>query len=174
MVPNRYGRTAVAAALMLAAAALSGCREDEDDTLPSSSETATESAPAPAVQSSEWLEISDSEEPVAFLARITESAPGDVEPRLKALDAQYRESARMVANRIAQLWYEVHANDPDLTLTQLLDDLSRPDATRDSESFGPIVQQYLVQRREGVDHPLAARAALSGQSADHISPAGAQ
>ncbi len=162
MVPKRPSTTAVVAALIMAAATLSACRQDEDETLPSASETAAETTPASPAQGGAWLEIGDSEDPADFLARITDTPRADIEPRLTALDAQYRESARMVVNRAAQLWYEVHANDPDLPLTRLLDDLSRPDAMRDSESFGPIVQQYLVQRRAGVDHPAAAEAALSG------------
>ncbi len=160
---GRYGRGAIAALLIGAVMALPGCRQDEeDDSLPPSSEAAQTQQADPGAQGSAWLELDDGEDPADFLARVTGATPADIEPRLTALNGQYRESARMVANRIAQLWTEVHANDPDLPLTRLLDDLSRPDAARDSESFGPIVQQYLVQRRAGVDHAGAARAALSG------------
>lgn len=162
MMSARHPRMAVATLLVCAALVVPGCRQDdEDDSLPSSSEAAAIQTDTPE-QGRAWLEIDDNEDPATFLARITGAAPGDIEPRLTALNGQYRESARMVANRVAQLWYEVHANDPDLPLTRLLDDLSRPDAARDSESFGPIVQQYLVQRRAGVDHAAAAHAAISG------------
>lgn len=143
-------RFVVHAAMLLA---LSACYEEDDQTLPST----TTDKPAVA-QDAHWLEVDDPRSPVAFLASQSGIAEAILAPRLQALSAHYRESPRMIANRVLQLWQEY----PDQPMDGLMTDLVPADG-RAEESLGPVVQQYRVLRANGVDH-ADAMAKITGRT----------
>lgn len=144
---------------------VAACREEEDETLPASSATpsAQVGATPAGTGGTDWLDIDEDEAPADFVARVTGVDAAEVAPRIALLAQQYREGPRMIANRTVQLWSEVHPNDPDMTLGRLLDDLAAPGRGAQNVSLGPVIQQYLIQRRNGVDHASAIRAATKGE-----------
>ncbi|MTH64057.1 protein moxZ [Paracoccus shanxieyensis] len=141
------GRYAVSAAILLA---LSACYEEEDQTIPS--DTDAQVAPAPEAH---WLEVGDPRAPETFLAEETGLPPAPLAAQLADLAAQYRESPRMIANRVLQLSREY----PDTPLERMMRDLL-PREGLPERSLGPVAQQYRVLRAGGADHATAMSAAL--------------
>ena len=112
---------------------------------------------------SDWLDPGDSRDPADWLAAAEEGAgsvlqSSRIAPLLDRADQRFDESARMIANRIAQ----VRAEFPDLRAERLLDDLLTPDG--DDRAFGVVVQHYLVLRRSGLDHAGAVAAIFATSS----------
>lgn len=99
----------------------------------------------------DWLALEDRRDPAEWLA--WRAGPPADASRLRALLAEtarhYEETPRMIANRVAQISDQVaDAAPPDL----LADFAFDPSGSR---SFGAVAQQYLVLRRQGLDHPRA-------------------
>lgn len=150
-----YARCAVTLA-MAALLALSACREDEDATIPAAPHASAE-APADA---RDWLGVGDARSPLAFVADSTGLPRGELSPGLDALAAHYRESPRMIANRVVQLWEQPPGALP--ALPQLMADLLPRGAGQ--HSLGPVIQQYRVLREQGADHATAIAAAVEGEA----------
>lgn len=151
---------------LLCSIALAGCGEREEEKLTGvrtrAVEAAGAAAPAPA---DEWLAMDERTPPATFLAQATGGDEAELAPLLESLSTRYRESPRMIANRLVQVWRETRASDPDLTAARLLHDFAPPPATPGAapvESVGPAVQQYFVLRRQGASHEAAVSAALGG------------
>lgn len=146
---------AVAAILCLAA-----CYEEKDETISQAESNAeiqpqARPQPGPAVSArpgdpedgaaagqGRWLPVGDARDLLA--------------ERLDALAGRYRESPRMIANRVLQLWQD----HPEVALPQLMADLL-PQGPGDERSLGPVAQQYRVLRDQGRSHAEAA-AAVTG------------
>lgn len=124
---------------------LSACYEEDDQILPSA-------APVEATsdENAHWLGVTDTRAPDAFLAEQSGLAPDVLEPRLKALSDYYRESPRMIANRVLQLWQEY----PETPLDKLMADLV-PERAMADRSLGPVAQQYRTLRKGGAGHDEA-------------------
>lgn len=150
-----YARCAVTLA-MAALLALSACREDEDATIPAAPHAATE-APADA---RDWLDVGDARSPLAFMAESTGLPESELSPGLDALAAHYRESPRMIANRVVQLWEQPPGAVP--PVPQLMAELLPKGAGQ--HSLGPVIQQYRVLREQGADHATAMTAAVEGET----------
>ena len=150
-----YARCAVTLA-MAALLALSACREDEDTTIPAAAHDAAEAPEA----AQDWLEVGDDRTPLAFMADSTGLPQGELSPGLQALAAHYRESPRMIANRLVQLWEQPPAPMPGLP--QLMRDLLPKGPGQ--LSLGPVIQQYRVLREQGADHATAIAAAVKGEA----------
>lgn len=145
-----------ALAFALAGAAvilLSACR-DEDATLPAASGQDLHAEP----NAPDWLEASENETPLAFLARVSQAPPGLIAPSLERAAAMYDDSPRMIANRTAQLWQEIRQkDDPPMPMHVLLDQLAlRQDVP--NRSIGPVIQHYRVLRAQGHPHDAAMQA----------------
>ncbi|RDW13393.1 protein moxZ [Paracoccus thiocyanatus] len=141
------GRSAAGMAILLV---LSACYDEDDQTLPSA--VPGESV---AAQSTHWLEVGDTRSPETFLSAESGLPAQTLAPLLGALSAHYRESPRMIANRVLQLWQEY----PDTSLERMMTDLV-PAQDAPEESLGPIAQQYRVLRAGGVGHADAVAAAM--------------
>lgn len=136
------GRYAATAAIFLV---LSGCYEEKDETIPQPAQDSAAAAPADAAPA--WLEVDDPRTPEAFLAGASGLPAAQLAPSLAALAGHYRESPRMIANRVLQLWLEY----PDVPLDRMMADLVPP-ADAPQQSLGPVAQQYRVLRNRGADH----------------------
>lgn len=151
--PSRCDRAlALSAAIALALAA---CKEDEEEknAIASPSRTAgTAAAQSTSRASGFWLSAGDPDTPSAFLARMTGSDPVLVAARFPAVAARYRESPRMVANRVLQLWNDSSGADLPGLLT-LLAARGGEDGAR--QGIGPLVQRYRVLRDRGLAHDAA-------------------
>ena len=124
------------------------CREDEDEVIAAKQRT----SPAPAAAAPEWLQVADPRQPAAYLAQVTGQTAPELSPGLTVLARHYRESDRMIANRLAQLWATAP---PDLpALPRLMQDLIPPDDGQ-HRSLGPVIQQYRVLRDQGTSHDEA-------------------
>lgn len=167
--PRLCHALAVAAILCLAA-----CYEEKDETI-SQAESNAEIQPqarpqsGPAVSArpgdtedgaaagqGRWLPVGDARDPVAFMAEASDAPRDLLAERLDALAGRYRESPRMIANRVLQLWQD----HPEVALPQLMADLL-PQGPGDERSLGPVAQQYRVLRDQGRSHAEAA-AAVTG------------
>src|SRR5690606_8767287 len=151
-------RLASAAALALTAIfSLAGCYEDEDDKVlasPTAGETTVSSS------GSEWLDPDASEPPPLFVARATGSDPALFAEHFAEVDARFRESSRMVANRLVQLWHESRQSEQQSDLLDLMQSLAADQTATRTISLGSLVQQYRVLRGQGQDHDAAIKAAL--------------
>lgn len=145
-----YGLAGVAVIL------LSACR-DEEPTLPAASSQDVQAEP----NEPDWLEASENETPLAFLARVSQTTPGSIAPSLSRAAATYDDSPRMIANRTTQLWHEIRQkDDPLIAIHVLLDQLAmRQDAP--DRSIGPVIQHYRVLRAQGHPHDAAMQAATA-------------
>ncbi len=150
VVPRR-GYAATAAIFL----ALSGCYEEKDETIPQPAQDSAAVAPADAAP--DWLEVEDPRTPEAFLAGASGLPAAQLAPSLATLTAHYRESPRMIANRVLQLWREY----PDVSLDRMMADLVPP-ADAPQQSLGPVAQQYRVLRDRGADHAEALAGARGG------------
>ncbi len=144
-----FGRYTASMSILLA---LSACYEEDNQTLPST--TARETAIG---ESPHWLEVDDARAPQTFLATESGLSPDALAPLLDELSAHYRESPRMIANRVLQLWQEY----PDIPLDRLMTDLV-PAQDTPEESLGPVAQHYRILRANGASHADAA-AVVMGQ-----------
>ena len=151
--PRRLG------VLLAVGLTLSACYEDEDQTLPASTEAATEKT-----EGDTWLEPGADENPAAFLARLSHEDEAALAPRLEAVAARNREGPRMTANRIGQLWQDMTQAGEQIEMTALLDQFAQTRQVPE-KSIGPILQQYRVLRDQGRDH-TAAMTALSEPTDD--------
>lgn len=154
-ISGGYARFAVTLA-MAAVLVLPACREDDDVTIPAAAHDTAE-APQGA---RDWLEVGDARTPLAFMAESTGLPQGELSPGLDALAAHYRESPRMIANRVVQLWEQPPAALPELP--QLMADLLPKGAGQ--PSLGPVIQQYRVLREQGAGHATAIAAAVEGEA----------
>lgn len=137
---------------------LTGCYEDEEETLPRASEPAPAERPAPG--ETKWLEVTSNEEPASFVARLSGADTGQIDQRLVRAEAHYRESRRMIANRIVQLWDEIGQREGDaIDILELMDQLIATDATSE-RSIGSVIQNYRILRIEGADHQAAIATAI--------------
>jgi hypothetical protein len=154
VIPADYGRfliTLAATALLL----LAGCREEEELTIPAGSRTSNEATAA----AGDWLEIGDGRTPLAFLAEGTGLPESELSPGLDALAAHYRESPRMIANRVLQLWERPPGAVP--APPELMHDLlPRHGQGKGKDSLGSVMQHYRVLREQGLDHTDAIAAAV--------------
>lgn len=155
-VNETHPRTVALALASAAVILLQACR-DEETTLPAASDQgqhAEQDAP-------DWLEASENETPLAFLARVTQTAPRSISPSLARAAATYDDSPRMIANRTAQLWHEIRQkDDPPMAIYVLLNQLAmRQDAP--DHSIGPVIQHYRVLRAQGHPHDAAMQAATA-------------
>lgn len=141
------GRYAAGIAVLLA---LGACYEEDDQTLPSA-----KPRQALAAESTHWLEVDDARSPEAFLSTESGLPSRTLAPLLSALSAHYRESPRMIANRVLQLWREY----PDTPLDRIMIDLM-PAQDMHEKSLGPVAQQYRVLRASGADHTDALATAM--------------
>lgn len=132
---------------------LGGCREDEDETLPAN--------PIPAQQEdgdpgeNEWLEVTSTEMPVDFIARVTAVPAGKIAPRLDRATALYQESPRMIANRSVQLWQEIRQHHEEIDIIRLLDDLAPENTPPRTDSLSAVIQDYRMLRSQGIAHATA-------------------
>lgn len=139
---------------------LSGCYETEDETLLGGGET--EMVRESMAASGDWLETTDDEKPLAFIARVTGTDSVRVAAGFARVSALYRESPRMIANRVVQLWQEVEQKDDrKIDMAMLLDELTTIGGTPE-HSLGAVIQQYRVVRAQGHDHATAIIAATGG------------
>ena len=132
---------------------LCGCREEEAETLPASSEAQSEvmrDADAGA-----WLEVTNTETPLDFISRVTDAPAAEIAPRLDRAIALYQESPRMIANRSVQLWQEIGENQEEIPISYLLDGLAPEDITLQTDSLTAVIQNYRVLRSQGKDHATA-------------------
>lgn len=147
--------------------ALSGCREDEDDTLPALGDAAAGAAPGAswAAPGGEWLEPTEDEPPLVFIARVTGAPQDEVAPHLQHAADVYRESPRMIANRAVQLWDEIgRKDDVPVDIVTLLAQLA-PGGDTPGHSIGPVIQHYRVLRGQGADHAAAMAGAVRQDAA---------
>lgn len=154
----RFGRDiAIRRCLMKVAVvlALSACYEEEDQTIAPDADVAPKAQPA--ATGTHWLEVDDARRPDEFLAGETGQSAETLSGPLQALSAHYRESPRMIANRVLQLWQEY----PDTPLDRLMRDLVPAPGTPE-RSLGPIAQQYRVLRNDGADHDQAIAGTMRG------------
>lgn len=152
---------ALLGAMLIALTVLSGCREEKDQTLPSTAEQAAGQTPDEPVPLY-WLEPDSDETPDDFIARLSETPRADIAPRLDRAEAIYQDSRRMIANRVVQLWQEIAEKDAAaMDLPALLDQLTAPDSVQVS-SIGAVVQHYRMLRSQGMDHDRAIATALAG------------
>lgn len=135
--------------------ALPGCREDRDETIPAAARPTAEAPP----EARDWLEVGDPRAPLAFMADATRLPPGELSPGLVALEHHYRESPRMIANRVIQLWEQPPGALP--PVPRLMADLL-PRADGPPRSLGPVIQHYRVLRENGLDHDRAIAGAVNG------------
>lgn len=150
----------VRALSIIALVVLCGCYEEEDETLPAAEET--EVVSESIAGSGSWLETNDEEKPLAFVARVTGGDADRIALGLARASALYRESPRMIANRVVQLWQEVEQKDDrGIDMAMLLDDLTTI-GTMPKHSLGAVIQQYRVMRAQGLDHATAITAAIGG------------
>lgn len=147
-----------AAALGLFAAA--GCSEREGEALSGARAQAEAQAASPIPDS--WLAVDERVPPAVFFAEAVGGEASELGPPLERLAAHYRESPRMIANRLVQLWPSLHAEDPALTPARLIADFTpeAESAAGPMESLGPAIQHYRVLRGQGADHRTAVAAAL--------------
>lgn len=145
---------------LVAVIALSGCYESEDETI--SAEDEVQSQAPEAAASGFWLDATDDEQPLAFVARATDTPAERLAPGLERASALYRESPRMIANRAVQLWQEIREKDGDqIDMVTLLDDLTTTSGAAE-HSLGSVIQRYRVLRTQGQDHATA----ISGAAAN--------
>lgn len=154
-MPQRRTAPGYRQALALAAIlCLSACYEEEDKTISQAdsttqAEVAADDAGA-AGAPGQWLQVDDARDPAQFLAEVSGAPQAELSQRLVALAARYRESPRMIANRLLQLWQD----HPEVPLPQMMADLL-PRTPGDEHSLGPVAQQYRVLRDEGRSHAEA-------------------
>ena len=132
---------------------LCGCREEEAETLPASSESQSEvmgDAEADA-----WLAVTNTETPLDFISRVTGAPAAEIAPRLDRATALYQESPRMIANRSVQLWQEIGEKQEEIPISDLLDGLAPEDVTLQTDSLTAVIQNYRVLRSQGKDHATA-------------------
>lgn len=153
-MPQRR-KIAVPRALLALAASLclAGCYEEEDQTI--AQPAAPVERPAATGDAAPWLEVGDPRSPLDFLAEASGSSAPALAPGFEALAVRYRESPRMIANRLLQLSHD----HPEIPLPQLMADLL-PGAGGPQHSLGPVAQQYRVLREQGRDHAAAVAGAL--------------
>lgn len=155
---SRGGLTLALAAML----ALSGCYEEEDETLPASTQGQEETGVIPDT----WLDVGDGEAPLAFIARVTGEEAGQLAPLLSQAARRYRESPRMIANRVVQLQAEIRQRgEADISAVSLLQALTAGDRTPHGGSLGAVVQYYRVSRLQGADHAQALAGAMEDRAA---------
>lgn len=133
--------------------ALGGCREEENDTLPARSTPAQhEKDPS---GSDEWLEVTNTETPLNFIARVTGAPAAQIALPLDRATALYQESPRMIANRSIQLWQEIGQNYQEIDIIELLDDLAPENTRLQSRSLSAVIQDYRMLRSQGAGHTAA-------------------
>lgn len=138
--------------LCCAVLVLAACYEEDGDTLPGNAAT-----PAPVASGATWLDPADPETPAAFLSRQSGQDMARIAPALNGAAERYRESPRMIANRILQLAAEMRLRgDPAPPLDDLLATLAAA-GPGIGDSIGPVVQHYRVLRDQGRDHATALR-----------------
>ncbi len=151
-------RAMIFAALL---AGLFGCSEGEEE-IPSARAAAEAERAAQSLAADEWLNVDEGVPPALFLAQATGADAAELAAPLEKLAARYRESPRMIVNRLIQLWRAARDDDPELTPLRLVEDFTPEDrdAARPLESLGPVAQHYLVARGQGLDHEAALAAAF--------------
>lgn len=132
---------------------LGGCREEEDETLPAASNSQNQ-APDRSGKN-DWLEVTDKETPLDFIARVTGAPTAQIAPRLDRATATYQESPRMIANRSVQLWEEISEKQQAIGILDLLDDLAPENDSVRADSLSAVIQSYRVLRSQGADHATA-------------------
>lgn len=135
--------------LLALSLALSACREDDAQTLPSTTDT----APVQRTNGA-WLEPSSNEKPAAFLSRLSQEDEAELAPLLEGAATRYSEGPRMIANRIGQLWQDLQIEDQEVTVKKLLSEFNKinPGPER---SISSRLQRYRVLRDQGLDHAQA-------------------
>lgn len=158
---STFLRPSRGALLALFLASLSGCSEGVEE-IPSASAAAEAERAAQSLAPDEWLNVEEGVPPALFLARTTGAEETDLAGPLEKLAGRYRESPRMIVNRLIQLWRATRDSDPELTPLRLIEDFTPPDqpSGRAMESLGPAAQHYLVARGQGLDHEAALKAAF--------------
>jgi hypothetical protein len=106
-----------------------------------------------------WLDPGERESPAAFVARQTGGDYDMIVARLPFVEQHFRETPRMVANRLVQLWETSREADPNPSIEEILDELSKGSSAAPRVFIGPLVQQYRVMIEEGVPHGPALAAA---------------
>lgn len=155
-VTATHQRSLTVALAVAAVILLSACR-DEDPTLPAASSQDVHAEP----NAPDWLEASEDETPLAFLARVTQIPPGLIAASLERATAAYDDSPRMIANRTAQLWQEIRQkDDPPMPIHALLDQLAMRQNGLD-RSIGPVIQHYRVLRAQGHPHDAAMQGSIA-------------
>ena len=132
---------------------LCGCREDEGETLPASSEPQSEVVENAGTGA--WLEVTNTETPLDFISRVTGAPASQIAPRLDRATALYQESPRMIANRSVQLWQEIGEKQEEIPIADLLDGLAPENVTLRTDSLTAVIQNYRVLRSQGDDHLTA-------------------
>ncbi|MDP0927066.1 hypothetical protein Q0601_07790 [Paracoccus onubensis] len=132
---------------------LGGCREEEDETLPAASTSQNKETGNSG--RNEWLEVTNTETPLDFIARVTGAPAAQITPRLDRATALYQESPRMIANRSVQLWQEIREKQEEIDIIDLLDDLAPENGSARTGSLTAVVQNYRVLRSQGADHTAA-------------------
>ncbi|WP_319773776.1 hypothetical protein [Breoghania sp.] len=135
--------------------AVSGCDEVEQTLPPNSGRTN-----AANDKTDDWLELNASETPSRFLARRAQADPNAVVALFPAVAAGFRESPRMVANRVLQIWRIAQEEGDALRLEALLENFASLPPKRPRISLGTVTQLYRVQRDNGDGHAAALAAAL--------------
>ncbi|MBY5989991.1 hypothetical protein [Roseovarius atlanticus] len=163
---NQEWTYAYRATALVASAALvlgvSACRDENEDaragsgtTLPSNSARVQD-----VIETrNNWLDPGERESPAAFLARQTDGDYDMIVARLPVVEQHFRETPRMVANRLVQLWETSRDADPTPSLEEILDELGKGSSAAPRVFLGPLVQQYRVMIEEGVPHGPALAAA---------------
>lgn len=99
----------------------------------------------------EWLAVGDHRDPADWLSgKLGTLDPARASVLIRALATYYEETPRMIANRAVQIADETRGDPPG---DQLLADLAWD--TQTTRSFGAVAQNYLVLRRQGLDHAAA-------------------
>lgn len=142
-----FGRNAAFVAIFLS---LSACYDEEDPVIPSTSPAAVTPD-----ESAHWLGVGDKRAPEEFLATEAGVPVPVIAAQLDLLSAHYRESPRMIANRVLQLWQEY----PDIPLDRLMADFV-PGQDVSDRSLGPVAQHYRTLRAGGASHPDAVAAVM--------------
>lgn len=158
--PRRGGALVFAAVFGLC---LSGCSEGGEETLSGVRAQEIQEARPAALAADDWLDVDESVPPAVFFAHAVGGEPAAYGPPLEAISAHYRESPRMVVNRLLQLWRAAREGTPDLTPDRLIADFTPGPRDDAGESLGPVAQHYLVLRGQGLDHRKAVAAAMSGE-----------